>query len=91
MTTFVKGPKEQLDYTQDWSDWLANGEQIASSSWTVPTGLVSRRESNDTTSATIWLHSGDQAGFYKVRNHVTTTNSPTRKGTRTFFVEVTKR
>jgi len=35
MTVFAKDPSSTLDYSFDWSGWLAPGETITSPSWTV--------------------------------------------------------
>ena len=39
MTVFAKDPSSTLDYSFDWSGWLAPGEKITSDAWAVmPTG-----------------------------------------------------
>ena len=39
MTIFAKDPNSTLDYSFDWSGWLAPGETINADSWTVtPSG-----------------------------------------------------
>ena len=35
MTVFAKDPSSTLDYSFDWTNWLAPGETIVSSSWTI--------------------------------------------------------
>ena len=61
-----------LDYFQvDWSDWLGT-DTIATSEWTVPTGLTKEDETFDNTRAIIWLSGGTETSTYKVVNHITT-------------------
>ena len=35
MTVFAKDPSSTLDYSFDWTNWLAPGEAILSGSWTI--------------------------------------------------------
>jgi len=46
MTRFLKDPDAVLDYGFDWSDWLADGETISTSTWTVETGITKDSDSN---------------------------------------------
>lgn len=71
--TFLKDPQERLDYVENWTDWL-NGDTIASSAWTVPSGISQYGSAtNTTTSATIWLTGGTHGQEYLVTNTITTT------------------
>lgn len=76
MKLFKKDPSAILDYSIDWSLWL-NGDTIQSSSWTVPQGLTKASETNNSTSATVWLSGGILGQTYTVTNRVTTTNGRT--------------
>ena len=71
-----KDPDEVLDYQIDWTDRLA-GDTIASSAWTVPSGLTKESDSNTTTTTTVWLSSGTLAEDYEVLNRITTTGGRT--------------
>jgi len=88
--SFVKGPGERLDYTEDWSTWLGS-DTIGTSTWDVPAGLGSSNEANDSTSTTIWLNGGSIGGTYLVRNRIMTTNSPARYAVRHIFISINKR
>jgi len=70
--TFIKDPLATLDYTVDWSAWLATGDTLASVVWTVPTGLTKTTSSNTTTAATIWLSGGNVTVTYNVTCDITT-------------------
>lgn len=69
---FVKDPDAILDYKIDWSGWL-NGDTISASSWTAEAGITIDSDSNDTTSATVWLSGGTAGEIYEVTNHIVTT------------------
>lgn len=92
MTTFVKDPDAELDYTRDWSDWLtAVGDTIDTSTWIVPEGLEigEAGETNDDTTATIWLKGGIVDVEYEVTNRITTAGG--RTDDRTFKVVIRQR
>ena len=69
--TFTKDPDEVLDFTRDWSPFLGT-DTIASSAFVVPTGLTKGLETNDTTTATVWLSGGTNHAVYIVTNRITT-------------------
>lgn len=71
VAAYVKDPNDVLDYTIDWATWLATGDTITVSTFTVPTGLTKQSESNTTTFATVWLTGGTAGVEYVVTNHVT--------------------
>lgn len=89
MATFYKDPDAVLDYSVDWSDWLATGETISTSSFTVATGVTKDSETNDTTSATVWLSGGTDGTRYTITNQITTSDS--RTDDRSFTVVVVER
>lgn len=66
-----KDPDAVLDYSIDWTAWL-NGDTISASSWDVPEGIVKDSDTNDTTSATVWLSGGTAGQSYVLTNHITT-------------------
>ena len=76
MKLFKKDPSAILDYSIDWSLWL-DGDTIQSSSWTVPQGLTKASETNDPTTATVWLSGGTVDQTYTVTNRITTANGRT--------------
>jgi len=75
-----KDPDDRKDYTNDWTEWLAQsaGDVIASSVWTVASGLVlgtaSFAPTVDATNkkATAWLSGGTAGQSYVVENKITT-------------------
>lgn len=69
-------PHADLDYTVDWSDWLATGETISTSEWIIPAGLTAGVDSHDSTTAWCWV-SGGTPGTpgteYQITNRIVTT------------------
>ena len=84
--TFAKDPNAILDYSVDWSRWLA-GDEIATSEWIVPVGLAKASDTNTTTKATAWLSGGAAGQSYAVTNRITTTGGRTEDRTMTIRVE----
>lgn len=79
-TRFNKDPQAILDYQIDWSAWLVD-DTIATSTWTVPTGITNTTSSNTTTTATIWLSGGTVGSQYKVVNTIVTAGGRTEERT----------
>lgn len=65
-------PDATLDYTVDWSAWLADDETISESAWVVPTGLTAGVDSHDDTTAWVWISGGTADTDYTLTNRVTT-------------------
>ena len=86
--TFTKDPNAVLDYTIDWTRWLA-GDQIATSEWLVPAGLAKMADSKTASSATVWLSGGTAGQSYTVTNRITT--SAGRTEDRSFIAKVEER
>jgi hypothetical protein len=86
--TFTKDPNAVLDYTIDWTRWLA-GDQIATSEWLVPTGLTKVADTKTASSATVWLSGGTAGQSYTVTNRITTTGGRTED--RSFTIRVEER
>jgi len=86
--TFTKDPNAILDYTIDWTRWLA-GDQLATSEWLVPTGLTKMADSKTASSATVWLSGGTAGQSYTVTNRITTTAGRTED--RSFIAKVEER
>jgi hypothetical protein len=76
-------PDAKLPYSIDWArggsndgssadlGWL-QGDTIAASSWTVPSGLTEVSDSFTDTVATIIISGGTAGTIYEVVNHITT-------------------
>lgn len=91
MADFIKDPDAELDYARDWSAWLADGETISSSTWTIPTGLLpgTGGQITEPTKATVWIKGGTVGQEYAVANRITT--SAGRVDERTFVIRITQR
>ncbi|MBI4907305.1 MAG: hypothetical protein HY820_27015 [Acidobacteria bacterium] len=85
---FTKDPNAVLDYSIDWTRWLA-GDQIATSEWIIPSGLTRMADSKTSTSATVWLSGGSVGQSYTVTNRITTAAGRTED--RSFIVRVEER
>lgn len=86
--TFTKDPQAVLDYTLDWTRWLA-GDQVATSEWLLPTGLTKMADTKTASSATVWLSGGTAGQSYTVTNRITTTGGRTED--RSFTIRVEER
>lgn len=89
----LKDPDEVIDYTVDWTadDWLASGEEISTSTWSVsPTGsLTIDSESETTTTATAFVSAGTVGKVYRLTNEIVTDQG--RTGQRSVIVRVEER
>ncbi len=86
--TFTKDPNAVLDYSIDWTRWLA-GDQLTASEWIVASGLAKMADSKTATSATIWLSGGTPGQSYSVTNRITTAAGRTED--RSFTIRVEER
>lgn len=93
MATFTKDPQAVLDYGWDWTNWLAGGETITTSTWTITLApdaiLTIATPTFDGTSTTIWASAGTVGSDYKITNHITT--SAGRQDDRTHKLQVRDR
>lgn len=85
----------QLWYTRDWSQWLATGETISASTWTISpsagTGLLVVVTSAFTgTTASVKLSSGTVDVEYFVTNSIVTTKASAeyQRDPKTFRIRV---
>jgi hypothetical protein len=83
-----KDPDAVLDYGCDWSKWL-DGDTIATSTWTVATGITKGADTFNATTTTVWLSGGTDGVSYAVTNRITTAGG--RTDDRTFTVSVRQR
>ena len=88
--TFAKDPDAVLDYSVDWSLWLA-GDEISTSEWRLEEGALLEQvvASNTTTKATVWLRGGQKGATYLVTNRIVTAGG--RTDDRTISVKVEDR
>lgn len=71
----LQDPAETLDHTLDWSDWLATGDTISESTWSIsPAGpdITTTPPANTGTTATVWLAGVVFGQLYTLANQVTT-------------------
>lgn len=90
-TLFRKDPDAVLDYTWDWSAWLASGETITDATVT-PSGTGLTVNGTPTTGAatvTAWLTGGTAGTEYLVTCHITTSQG--RQDDRTITISVVDR
>ena len=73
-----KSPNDDYEFTQDWATEIGV-DTIATSTWTVEAGVTKGVESNDTTTATLWVSGGDAGKVYRVANQITTTGGRTHE------------
>ena len=88
--TFTKDPDAVLDYSVDWSLWLA-GDLISSSEWLLEDGAVLQKvtDTHTTTRATVWIQGGQAGITYLVTNRIVTAGG--RTDDRTISVKVENR
>jgi len=68
----LKDPDAVLDYSIEWSKWLAS-DQITASAWLVSDpALEAAGEANTPTLTTIWLSGGIADESYTATNRITT-------------------
>ncbi len=86
--TFTKDPDAVLDYSVDWSAWLA-GDQIDTSTWLLEDGALLEVVSDAKTMAktTVWLRGGQKGTTYLVTNRIVTMGGRTDDRTITVKVE----
>lgn len=82
MTTKLKTPDGVIDHTFSWATWLG-GDTITTSTMTADTGITVDSDSNDTTSATVWLSGGSLGQTYDIVNQVVTNAGRTEEMTLT--------
>lgn len=71
--SFPKDTLAELDYWHDWSAWLASGETIITSTWTVPAGLTDMATPGISGGRTfVWLSGGTVDTAYLVTNEIET-------------------
>lgn len=76
--TCIKDPSSVEDFGFTWTTWL-NGDTIATSAWSVPSGITQNSASNTTTATTIWLSSGTVGQDYEIYNTIVTAGGRTER------------
>ena len=76
MESIIKDPDAILDYGFDWAAWLGT-DTIATSAWSVATGLTEVSDTNTTTTTTVWVSGGTAGASYLCTNTITTAEGRT--------------
>lgn len=91
---YIKDPNAVLDYSFDWSSWLATGETISSSTMAATGGITvgtgtngANAPSNTATYAVVWLIGGTSGSVYNITNLIVTNQGRTDERTITIRVE----
>ena len=89
MTDFFKGAGAVLDYSIDWTSFLA-GDTISTSTWAAEsTGITIDSETEAGAVTTVTLSSGVLHREYAVTNTIVTTAG--RTATRTIYIHIVNR
>ena len=75
--TWTKDPDAVLDWHFDWTDWLASGEALLTSTFFVTSGIVVNSSSFTSSNTTVWLSGGSAGTPYLVTNRITTSQGRT--------------
>lgn len=89
--TKIKDPSAKLDYGFDWSEWLADGETITTSTWTVPSGITKDTDTKSTTGTIVWLSGGTAGESYRLVNRIVTSAGTPRTEERSMDIRVEQR
>lgn len=87
----------QLDYSFDWTAWLAlnPGDAISAVEFIVDPTLTVVNQSHDASTATVWLTGGTKPdegpNKLRVTCRITTTNTPPRIDDRSIFLRIVER
>ena len=87
--TILKDPSEVLDYTFDWSAYLADITDTILSVQFEPVGVVVDSSSNTTTSATAWVSGGVAGSTSVVTCSITTAEG--RTAVRSIYLKIKDR
>ena len=91
-----KDPNATLDYTFDWTDWLASADEpddtIASVAFAIAgTTATIGTVTNNSTTATAWISGGVVGEKAALSCKITTVNAPARVEERTVYIKIKER
>ncbi len=92
LETYTHDPDAKLDYSVDWSLWLADGDTVQASTWAVsPSGPTLSGSSINVpaTITTIFFDGGTEGERYTLTNHIVTTEG--REDDRSIRIKVVER
>lgn len=87
--SFLKDPNATLDWSFDWSRWLADAETITAQTVTADPGLTVNSTSQSAGVVTTWLSGGTAGDDYRVTCQITTSDG--RIDDRTITIRVRER
>lgn len=88
MSDFTKDPEDVLDYTFDFTAWLAKvSDSISSYTITEEAGITLDSHSNDANTVTVWLSGGTAGESYEVECKIVTVGGRTAERTMMIPVE----
>ena len=89
MPTFNKDPEAVLDYSFDWTAWLAPGETIVSYVLTIPGGITKTSDGEAGGVVTFWLSGGLANTRYRIECLIVTSDD--RADERSISIKVVDR
>jgi len=88
--TILKDPDAVLDYTFDWTAWLAGiADTLASQQMVVDTGITLNSSSIDGSKVIAWLSGGTAGTTYRVTCRVVTAGG--RTDDRSIYIKIVER
>jgi hypothetical protein len=84
-----KDPAARLDYEISWADWLAPGDRITASIWSIDGGTIEDASVFTDTAAQVWISGGTPGETITLTNEITTTQG--RIDQRTLLIRVAER
>lgn len=81
-----KDAVDVVDYGINWAGILSSGEEVSTSTWTIPDGLTSNTETNDGEITRIFIGGGTLNAFYDLVNVVVTSGGRTFKETLRLYI-----
>lgn len=70
MDIFIHDPQATLVYGIEWEDWLADGDSLATSTWTADEGITLGFDELDGTQTRVIVSGGTNKSNYRITNHV---------------------
>ena len=71
---YVQDPNDKLDWTHDWSDFLAAGDTISSRVWSIDPDQSPSHIVSGGTSATAWVDNLNVGVVYRLSEKIITAN-----------------
>ncbi len=81
-----KDPADYLDYSIDWTRWLAPNDVIIESSWFAPAGLYVTVSTFTSTTTTAWIGGAGSGPLMDIQNSIATAQG--RNCTRTVTLPI---